>query len=295
MMGKTLTCIQLLMASSICLAAQESALNLMTFNIRYGTANDGANHWSLRKDMVFDVIKEQNAAVVGLQEALDFQLAEIVAAVPAYRFLGVGRDDGETQGEYSAILYRPERLTVLANGTFWLSDTPTIPGSISWGNACTRICTWAHFNDKLTSRSFYLYNTHLDHKSQPSREKAVDLILKRIDQRTVKDPVFFTGDFNADENNPAIKTIKTVSLTVQTDPAGVAQSTHLIDTFRQLHPDAQEVGTFNQFKGLCNGGKIDFLWAMENVAVLKADILHTNTNGRYPSDHFPVTATVRWY
>ncbi len=272
-------------------ASQEKTLSLMTFNIRYGSANDGPNHWSKRKEMVFDVIKEQNADVVGLQEALDFQIEEIITAVPAYKFLGVGRDDGETQGEYSAILYRPERLIVLASGTFWLSDTPTVPGSITWGNACTRICTWGHFRDKSTGQCFYLYNMHLDHQSQPSREKAMDLVLQRIDQRPVQDPVFMTGDLNADENNPTIKTIKAKTFAVQSQST---QTVHWIDSFRSIHPDATEVGTANGFKGRRSGGKIDFVWCPDNLEVLDAAILHTHTDGRYPSDHFPVTATVRW-
>ena len=292
-MNKTIAIILVLWAFPL-EAAQEHTLTVMSFNIRYGSANDGPNHWDRRKDMVFDVLHEQHAEVVGLQEALEFQLDEIKTALPQYQHLGVGREDGKTQGEYSAILYCPERFDVLDSNSFWLSDAPEKVASITWGNACTRICTWAHFQDKLTGKRFYLYNTHLDHRSQPSREKSVALILKRIDQRSVKDPVFVTGDFNADENNAAIEMIRSASITVQTDPEVGPQSTHLIDTYRRLHPNIPEVGTFNQFKGVRSGGKIDFVWASTNLEVLDAAILYTHTNGRYPSDHFPVTATVCW-
>ena len=275
-------------------AAQDVALSLMTFNIRFGTAEDGPNHWNLRKKMVFDVIKDQAPDVVGLQEALDFQIEQIEAAVPGYKHLGVGRDDGKSEGEFTAILYRSERLAVLDSNCFWLSDTPEVPGSITWGNACTRICTWGRFQDKMTGQRFYLYNLHLDYASQVSRDNGVALILQRIGQRQSPDPVFITGDFNADENNSAVKAVKSAAISVQFHSDKAPQTVHFFDTFRRLHPDAQRVGTFNQFKGIDTGGKIDFIWAMQDITVLKAEILHTNTERRYPSDHFPVTATVRW-
>jgi endonuclease/exonuclease/phosphatase family metal-dependent hydrolase len=126
------------------------ALNVMTFNIRYGTANDGANHWKNRKEMVCDVLRKYRSDLVGVQEALRFQLDYIREEVPGYALIGVGREDGKTKGEYSAILYRSKRLEVNESGTFWLSDTPEIPGSITWGNACTRICTWGRFVDRKT-------------------------------------------------------------------------------------------------------------------------------------------------
>ncbi len=273
-------------------AAPDPNLSLMTFNIRFGSADDGPNHWNLRKKMVFDVIKDQAPDVVGLQEALDFQIEQIKAAVPGYAHLGVGRDDGKSEGEFTAILYRSDRLAVLDSNCFWLSDTPEVPGSITWGNACTRICTWGRFQDKITGQHFYLYNLHLDYASQVSRDKGVALILQRIGQRPSPDPVFITGDFNADENNSAIKAIKNATVSAQIRSDSTPQTVHFIDTFRRLHPDAQQVGTFNQFRGIDTGGKIDFIWALEGIKVLKAEILHTNTEGRYPSDHFPVVATV---
>ena len=115
-------------------------LTVMSFNIRYGTANDGDNHWTRRREMLFDVVREQNADLLGVQEALAGQIDEIVAAVPAYAVVGVGRDDGRARGEFSAILFRRDRFRVADSGTFWFSDTPGVPGSKSWGNSITRIC-----------------------------------------------------------------------------------------------------------------------------------------------------------
>ena len=145
-------------------------LTVMSFNIRYGTANDGENHWTRRREMLFDVVREQNADLVGVQEALAGQIDEIVAAVPVYAVVGVGRDDGRARGEFSAILFRRDRFRVADSGTFWFSDTPAVPGSKSWGNSITRIATWARFIDR-DGAGFYHFNLHLDHQSQPSRER----------------------------------------------------------------------------------------------------------------------------
>ena len=119
----------------------------MSFNIRYGTAPDGENRWERRRESVVHVIREFDPAVVGLQEALRFQLNELRAALPGCEEIGVGRRDGREAGEYAAILYDRRRLEVVEQGTFWFSETPAVPGSTSWGNRITRICTWARFRE----------------------------------------------------------------------------------------------------------------------------------------------------
>src|SRR5215208_2142977 len=162
--------------------SERAPLSVMTFNIRYGTANDGENNWAARRDLMFDVVRNEDTDVVGLQEALDFQIDAIVAAVPVYAVVGVGRNDAARKGEYSAILFRKDRLQVASSGTFWFSDTPEVVASTSWGNRITRICTWARFIDR-DGRTFWHFNLHLDHESQPSREKSVELLRRRVDAR----------------------------------------------------------------------------------------------------------------
>jgi endonuclease/exonuclease/phosphatase family metal-dependent hydrolase len=267
-------------------------LRVMSYNIRYGTANDGENHWNNRREMVFDLLRNHKSDVVGLQEALKFQIDEIVKAVPVFGMIGVGRDDGKAKGEYCAILYDRERFKIDESGTFWLSDTPEVPGSITWGNDCTRICTWARFVEKKSEKAFYVYNLHLDHISQPSREKSVVLIAERIGQREHKEPFIITGDFNAGENNPAILYLKGKT-GFDDGKGGELKNPHLVvDTFRLLHPEAKDVGTFNEFKGIRTGDKIDYIFVTPGAKVLEATILYDNVEGRYPSDHFPVTATL---
>ncbi|MDI6449216.1 endonuclease/exonuclease/phosphatase family protein [Anaerobaca lacustris] len=262
----------------------KNELHVMSFNIRYGTANDGPDHWKNRKEQVCELIGRSDCDLIGLQEALRFQIDEIRAAVPIYGEIGVGRDDGRTKGEYSGILYRTDRLIVAEAGTFWLSDTPEVPGSMTWGNRITRICTWARFIHKPSGKAFYLFNTHFDHQSQPSREKAAVLVARRIRDRQHPDPVIFTGDFNAGESNPAVR-----YLLGDLDLDGKTP-VPFVDSFRLLHPDATEVGTFNAFKGTRTGDKIDYIFVLPDAKVREARILYDNENGRYPSDHFPITA-----
>ncbi len=272
----------------------EPNLVVMTFNIRYGTANDGENNWANRKEMVCDVLRRHDPDIVGLQEALRFQIDDIRAALPEYAEIGCGRDDGKTKGEYSGILYRKDRLDVADSDTFWLSDTPEACGSITWGNACTRLCTWGRFTRKNGGRPFYFFNTHLDHVSQFSRDKSAILLAQRIRDRAHADPVIVTGDFNTGENNPVVRYLKGE----QESPVGgnglAKNPTVLVDTFRVLHPDAQQVGTFNGFKGNGSGAKIDYIFTQPGVEVLRAEILRDSKDNRYPSDHYPVTAVLRF-
>ncbi|MCU0915555.1 MAG: endonuclease/exonuclease/phosphatase family protein [Planctomycetes bacterium] len=268
-------------------------LVVMTFNIRYGTANDGANSWDQRKDMACELVRRQAPDLIGLQEALRSQIDDMRAALPEYAEIGVGREDGKTGGEYSGILYRKDRFEVQDSGTFWLSDTPTVPGSITWGNACTRVCTWGRFLPK-TGQPFYLFNTHLDHVAQLAREKGIALIMSRLKSRPHPDPVVFTGDLNSGEKNPVIRYLKGEQ---QLDAAGDGLSRNpvpLVDTFRVLHQDVTEVGTAHSFKGGRSGNKIDYIFVQPGVQVLKAEILRDNQDNRYPSDHYPVTAALRW-
>jgi len=260
-------------------------LRVMSFNIRYGSAGDGENHWPDRRQMVFDVIRKQKSDVVGLQEALRFQIDEIRKALPEYGEIGVAREDGRIDGEYSAILFRADRLGVAEAGTFWLSDTPEVAGSSHWGNACVRICTWARLIENDSGKAFYIFNTHLDHVSQPSRQKSATLLARRIASRNHKDPFVVTGDFNASENNPVV-----TYLTGKTTPETPVV---LVDTFRVLHPEAKDVRTSHSFRGGRQGYKIDYVLAQPSALVLEAQILYDNIDGRYPSDHYPVTARLR--
>ena len=259
-------------------------VRLMSFNIRYGTADDGENVWENRKELVFDVICGYKGDVVGLQEALRFQIDEIRRAIGDYGEVGVGREDGKREGEYCCILYRRDRFKVAEKGTFWFSNSPWVPGSIHWGNACTRICTWVRLIDKETGEGFYVYNVHLDHVSQPSREKSAELLAKKVKRREHKEPFFVMGDFNAGEDNKATHYLRGWGETMS--------PVVMVDTYRILHPFEDKVGTFHGFKGGRDSEKIDYIFTGIKTKVLESEIVRMHEGGRYPSDHFPVTAEV---
>lgn len=251
---------------------QMKPLTVTSFNVRYGTANDGPNKWELRRPLALGIIQKHPADILCVQEALDFQVDEFASAF-SFGKVGVGRDDGKKVGEFSAILYDRKRLKVLDSGTFWLSDTPEVVASKHWGNNVIRICTWVLFEDIRSREMFRVFNTHFDHESQPSREKSAELILKRV---AGPSPVIVTGDFNAGETNPAAKALA----------AGGFR-----DTWRVLYPTAPEPGTFSGFKEL-GTAKIDYVWVDKSWNVKSAVIITEKIGGMWPSDHTPVTATV---
>ena len=263
-------------------AATPDSLRVMSFNIRYGTAKDGVNAWPLRRELVLGVIQDHGPAVLGVQEALRFQLDEIRQAVPWLGEIGVGREDGVDAGEYSAILYDRRRLSAEDSGTFWLSETPDVPGSTSWGNNITRIATWAQFRESSSGREFVVLNTHWDHESQNAREKSARQIVEWLERHAASQPVIVMGDFNSGEQNPAFQALVSPG----------AREVALRDTFRAVHPDAALAGTFSEFTGKRDGDKIDAVLVSPVWHVLSAAIVTTSDNGRYPSDHFPVTATL---
>jgi endonuclease/exonuclease/phosphatase family metal-dependent hydrolase len=262
-------------------------LDIASFNIRYGTAPDSANAWPNRRELVLDVLREQGPEVLGVQEALRFQLDELRRAFSRWGEVGVGRDDGASAGEYAAILYDTRRLEVLEQGSFRFSATPEVPGSASWGNEIPRICSWARFRDLETAHTFYVYNVHWDHESQASRDSSAVLLLRRIAAREHRaDAVVVTGDFNAGEANPAYRTLLAGAARVEGAP-------RLIDTFRSVNPSARAVGTFHEFRGGRDGEKIDAVLVSPEWEILSAAIVRVAEEDRYPSDHFPVVASVQ--
>jgi len=263
-------------------------IDFMSFNIRYGTADDGENHWNKRKPLVFDVFTDHAPDVVGLQEALDFQIEEILEKHPQFASVGIGREP-EGQGEHCAILYLRDTFEILEQDTFWLSDTPETPSS-SWGNQLFRICTYARIENRANGSRFYIFNTHFDHRSESAREESARFLVERIANRKhPEDPYILMGDFNAGEDQTPILT-----LLGKNNGSPHSNEAPLVDTFRVLHPDALDVGTGTKWIGKVDGNKIDYVLAAPTTEVLKAEIIHDNDNGRYPSDHYPVKAKVRF-
>lgn len=285
----------LLLAVIGCSNLQESQLsdldadvaNVMTFNIRYGTANDGVNHWDNRRKKVVDVIEAHGADVVGLQEALDFQVQYLKEAMPQYAVYYVGRDDGAKAGESSAILYRQNRYKLVDSGTFWFSKTPSIP-SMHWGKTKhLRICSWVRLVNKADGKGLYVYNLHLDNSSQSSRVESTKLLAKRISLRKEKEPYIVMGDFNMNLDNSGMKYLLKTGIDTPYPP--------MISAWRSMHPNLPDTQTGHGFKGSTVGSAIDHILVEEGTQVIKAEIDQRAIDGLYPSDHYPVTASVKLY
>ncbi len=261
----------------VIMLAQSPPMSIMTFNIRYGTALDGENSWPKRRDFVFDSIREADPDLIGLQEALAFQVHEATAVLPQYAAIYAGRDDGKEKGETCAILYRTDRYTLGEHGTFWLSDTPDMVGSNTWNAGCTRVCTWAYLTDRQTSLPLLFYNTHLDHLSAEARLKGVDLILTHIAGQTQVVPLILTGDFNTGEGSEPILLAKEQLQDVYAE------------WLKNTHQPPGPMGTFNGFKNKTDGERIDYIFTAWSTP-LDAEIIRTTRDGRNASDHFAVTA-----
>lgn len=255
----------------------------MTFNIRLSRAHDGANAWPHRRELVVELIRRFAADFVGVQEAWPEQIAYLAQALPQYRYLGRSREREGVEGEAIPLFYRHQRwsLDPEEQGTFWLSDTPEVPGSTGWGNQIPRVITWGRFIEKAGGGALYVYNVHLDHLSAVSRVRSARALAERIARRAHGEPVLVLGDFNAGESSEPIRYLTGL------DHASPVQ---LRDTFRVLHPEATLVGTFHGFGGATTGPKIDYVLASPEVRVIQAAIIHDSFQGRYASDHFPVTA-----
>ena len=265
------------LAASIAIAASlapaQSPLRITSFNIRYGTAADGDNLWDRRRDLVVTTIREQTADLVGLQEALDFQLDYLTEHLPGYLRLGIGRDAGG-KGEHAAILVSKARFEVLRHGDFWLSPTPDVPASRGWDAALPRICTWAVLRDRTDGAVIAWLNTHFDHRGVQAREESGKQIARWLEDFAGL-PTLVTGDLNSGETSPALNALRAAGLR---------------DTFRVLHPDAERAGTFCAFRGTDSGAKIDYVFCDARWEVRAAEIDRREFEGRYPSDHFPVVA-----
>lgn len=238
---------------------------------------DGSNAWPFRKDLVVKVIQKHQPELIGLQEALEIQITDLIKGLPQYAVVGTGRMNGRTGNEFNPIFYNTSRLQLLRSDTFWLSDTPEVPGSVHWDNKIVRICTWAYFLDLKTGKCFYHFNTHFDHIGQESREKSAELLVRKASQVKPRDSIVMTGDFNAGEKNRAIRAIRKAGF---------------LDSFRVVNPHQKEVGTTTAFQQARHFDKIDYIFIDKGWTVKSSAILTDKFDDKWPSDHLPIIATL---
>ena len=256
-------------------------LCVVTYNLRYASPT-GPNAWPQRRPLVVELIRQLNPDVMGTQEGLYAQLKELAADLPDYDWIGLGRDGG-SRGEFMAVFYRRARFEPLAFDHFWLSDTPELIASTTWGNRNRRMVTWVHFRDRHTGRDFYFWNTHLDHEIQAAREKSAELIRKRVAALPADLPVLLVGDFNAAAGaNPTYDIL--------------TRDGFFADTWTLAHVrEGENLGTFNGFQRLPVGEpQIDWILVRGPAEVDRVRIDAWQKNGQFPSDYFPVAAWLRW-
>jgi len=270
--------VALLLAAAAAVQAVE--LKVMTFNLRYAS-DSGPEAWQRRRPLVRDCLRLHQPDLLGTQEGLARQLDEVQADLPGYLRVGQGREGG-AKGEHTAIFVRAARFEALESGDFWLSDTPETPGSRSWGNTLPRMATWIRLRERSTRRELTLLNTHLDHRSQPSRERAADLIRDRIAALPPGLPVLLVGDFNAVAgSNP-----------IHARLLGQGFLTDLVQT-APIRRNA-DLNTYNGFRpAVRRGESIDWILGRGPWRPLEAEVVDFSREGRFPSDHFPVLARVR--
>lgn len=261
-------------------------IKVMSFNIRYGAANDGENSWEKRKELVLETIQVFNPDLLGTQEVLDFQADFLRDHLPEYGFVGVGRDDGQLKGEFSSIFYRKSRFELNDSGTFWLSETPDITGSKSWDSSLPRIVTWAALIDRSDNNQPLVFaNTHWDHRGPKARLESAKLMRERADDLGSELPLIITGDFNS------IETLEPYAILVKGRDSELPP---LVDTYRAAHTErSANESSSSRWIGRRQGSRIDWVLHSRHFTTLQSVINYTNDRGRYPSDHYPVQAVIR--
>ena len=184
-------------------ASAQSYFNVASFNVRYDSKRDKAqgDGWDVRSKELFDMINYERWEIFGAQECLHNQVEDMVKGLDNYDYIGVGRNDGATRGEYAPIFYRKDRMKCLDKGWFWISETPDVVASKGWDANQCRICTWGKFEDKSTKWQFYFFNVHMDHRGVVARREGAKLILAKMKEMCGDLPYILTGDFNVDQNN----------------------------------------------------------------------------------------------
>jgi endonuclease/exonuclease/phosphatase family metal-dependent hydrolase len=260
--------------------SQGDALHVMSYNLRFAS-DTGPHAWPRRRPVLAELLRREQPTILGTQEGLYRQLRDVEHDLPAYYdWIGQGRGGGH-RDEFVAVFFDTRRLVPLASGHFWLSDTPDVPGSKSWGNTTVRMATWIHFADKRTGAEFVVVNTHLDNSSEHARLRGADLVRNRIDDIPAALPVILTGDFNtAAEHSPAYRILTSGTGLADTWTAAAQRRTPLVATFHnydRLVPD---------------GARIDWILTRGAAGISAAGINTFADHGRYASDHLPMQALV---
>ncbi len=263
--------------------SNSNRLRVMTYNIRFDNPADGVHAWPNRKELVASVIRFHKADIIGVQEALEHQIQDLMELLPGYDWVGVGRNEDEG-GEFSAILYRSSVVTVKAAQTFWLSESPDEPGSQSWDSSLPRIATWAHFVTSSEERELFVLNTHFDHRGEQARLESAHLIKEQTSRLANGLPVIVMGDLNATSEQPPLALLSDTPL-----PDGRSLHDGFVHSIAPHHGPAS---TWTGFTKIEADRRIDYIFASEDLPIHYHAILTDKLEDRYPSDHLPVLVEV---
>jgi endonuclease/exonuclease/phosphatase family metal-dependent hydrolase len=266
-----------------------------TFNIRRGSAADGPNDWRHRRKAVLDLLADLSCDFVGLQEAEDWQLRELLAGLPEYRAIGRGNGLFARSGEYCAILYRRDRWSIGFGDseTRWLSYTPTLPASRGYGSRHARILTWGRFRERKSGRVLWCFNTHFDHRSARSRRVSARLTLRWIEEALQRDPpdtpYLLTGDLNTSEDS------RPLAILLQDHARGSGSgSIALRDSLRAAQGSSPVFSTFSGFAADSRTSplktRLDYVLVSPFLEVMNSQVDDRLIHGLFPSDHYPVWA-----
>ena len=281
---KAAALVLVLLSSYRAAAAEPQSIRVMSFNIRFGTANDGDNRWEKRHHVVLKTIRDFDPDLLGTQETLGFQADYLGENLKHFARIGRSRDkeDGPN-GEQCTVFFRKDRFEELEHGHMWLSEKPNEPGSMSWDTSLTRMATWVKLKDKRSESELFFINTHFDHRGKVARLEAAKLLRRFIQNLGESKRVILTGDFNCGEDSDPYKAMFPKQAEFR-----------LVDTYRAKNKErGEDEGTFNGFRGRNSGARIDWVVTTSNLEIQSAEIVRANEDGRYPSDHYPVTATVK--
>lgn len=255
------------------------SFNIASYNIKYDNPKDTANAWSIRKGTIATMMLFNEVDILGIQEGLRHQVETLDSLLPDHAYVGVGREDGIENGEYTALFYNKNLFEVLDSSTFWLSPTPDVP-SKGWDAAFPRICTWAALKVRKTNDIIFVFNTHFDHVGKTARLNSAKLILDQIKTIAENNPVVLLGDFNIEPSSVPYEL-----LTKDFDDAfSVTQTPHF-----------GPLASFNNFDFHKTPlRRIDYIFVNNFFDVLRHGILNNHHNMKYPSDHFPVITEVKF-
>jgi endonuclease/exonuclease/phosphatase family metal-dependent hydrolase len=276
--------VTLLVVLSACSGnADRNAIKVMTLNVRFDNPDDSLNAWSQRQKVVSQFLTSEKPDILGMQEVLWHQYELLDSVLSDYASVGVGRNDGARDGEMNPVFFRKDRFDLVRTITFWLSETPEVPGTTSWGSSLPRIVTWLELVDRNNHQHFFCFNTHFAHDSDSARLISSRILLREVEKIAGEFPFVITGDFNMLPISPGY-----IILTGPNESVPALKDSYFTSERKPSGPDF----TFNGFSDSPGSGRIDYIFIKNGIKVLDHSTIIKKENNIFISDHWPVTSRI---